>query len=235
MILETNDLLKFCNDSEKNKILTEVIENYHKEVLKEIPNYDLFSGFQSGKEFGDVAEAQIIDSFDDIEKFGDGTIYDANFKEDKSIRIEIKSAKMLRKTTESRSLKGRIMSITEENKHRTSAKFEQVKPYACDWFIFHMVFGDGDMAYAVPSFMISEKSGADNKEENKFLLSTQHRGNEREGQVSITKTFIESKMFMMDGYSFNNKNDNLSKYLEIVANRLKANGIDVPDKLLLKK
>lgn len=236
MILETNDLLKYyVDDIEKRKIIEESINNYHNEITKQIPNYDLFLNYLSGKEYGDWAENQIIKSLIDIKKHKDSTTYDADFKNDSGIKIEIKCTRMLLNKKGIRYI-DRIMSKDYEYKWRTSAKWEQIKPAYADWFILHMLYGDGDRAYLVPTSIISQTSGSENKEEGKFTLSIQHSKNKIEGQLSITKGFIEnSDIFLMNEYSFNNENDNLEKYIDIVVERLKQNNIDVPDKLLLKK
>lgn len=237
MFLNTNDLLKYYdNDIEKRKIIEESIDSYRQEIIKQIPNYDLFLNYLSGKEYGEWGENQIINSFNDIKKYKDTTEYDAEFINCIGPRIEIKCARMLFKTGNGLKYIDRIMPKNFEYKWKTSAKWEQVKPEYADWFVLHMLFGDGDCAYLFPSSLISKTSGSENKEEGKFTLSIQHSKNKIEGQLSITKKFIEnSDIFLMDGYSFNNENDNLEKYIKIVVERLKQNNIDVPDKLLLKK
>lgn len=235
MILETNDLLNFCNDAEKSKVLTEAITNYRKEVLNKIPNYDLFFEYQSGKEYGEWAEKQIIKSFNDIKKYEDTTEYDAEFINRTGPRIEIKCARMLFKNEKGLKYIDRIMPKDYEYKWRTGAKWEQVKPEYADWLILHMVFGDGDRAYLYPTFLLSKTTGAENKEEGKLSLSIQHSKNKIEGQISVTKNFIENgDIFLMDEYSFNNENDNLEKYINIVTERLKQKGIILPDNFLLK-
>ena len=236
MILETNDLLNSCDDVENKKVLTEAILNYRKEVLERIPNYDLFFEYQSGKEYGEYGEKKIINSFNDIKKHEDTTTYDADFINHIGPRIEIKCARMLFKNGKGLKYIDRIMPKDFEYKWRTGAKWEQVKPEYADWLILHMVFGDGDRAYLYPTFLLSKTTGAKNKEEGKLSLSIQQSKNKIEGQISITKKFIENgDIFLMDGYSFNNENDNLEKYINIVAERLKQQGIILPDNFLLKK
>jgi hypothetical protein len=70
-----------------------------------------------------------------------------------------------------------------------SPKLQQVKPHLYEKILVAAEFNTKTEWYVLNTSQISKKSGRENKENNKLTLTRQHKGNEREGQISFNSTF----------------------------------------------
>ena len=186
---------------------------YHDRCVSIFANYDLFE-LDTGKVYGDAMEARIIHSFPALTKWGGDTSFDAITKE--HIKVEIKSLRGVRKIEKDEDgneqfvpLVDRIFKKTQgilSSKFATSS-FQQTKPSCCDWFLYHIIYGDGDRLFMIPSSMISRHPGKGCKEKGKFLLSKQHRDHPDEGQVNLGDVKKYATYFEIDSYDHRMKYD----------------------------
>lgn len=183
---------------DEENILEKILNEHHSRMLVRYPFYDLFiTG--TGQSYGLDIQQKIIDSFIDLTKHEGSNDYDADCFDTKE-KIEIKSVKALKGDSESY-IGERIINCIDKNT-RCGGSFQQVKPLKCDWFILHILFGNYERLFLVPSNVISATPKKVNATPNKIPLSGQHKDHPTEGQINVTKKFFSlSKYFEIEGYS----------------------------------
>jgi len=178
--------------SEKDLALfKKIIGDHRRRMLLAFPNYDLFTT-GTGQSYGLKIERKIIDSFYDIAKNANGSDHDA--KSDSGERIEIKSIKAISGKS-SDYIGARILNLTPKTKLNIGGSFQQVKPTECEWFIFHILYGDAERLFLVPAKMFSATPKKENREKGKILLSGQHRGHQTEGQANVGQILSRASYF----------------------------------------
>lgn len=182
---------------DEENILEKILNEHHLRMLMRHPFYDLFTT-GTGQSYGLAIQKKIIDSFKDLTEHQGSSDYDADCF-DTNEKIEIKSVKAL--TNEKNAYIGeRIINYVDDNT-RCSGSFQQVKPTECDWFILHILFGNYERLFLVPSKVVSKHPKKDYAEPHKIPLSGQHRNHSSEGQINIKHIFNLSKYFEIKGYS----------------------------------
>lgn len=201
-----------------------IIDRHRKRMLSAFPNYDLFTT-GTGQSYGLKIEKRIIDSFRDISKNKNGSDHDA--KSDTGERIEIKSIKAI-KGESADYIGARIVNLTRETKLRIGGSFQQVKPTECEWFIFHILYGDAERLFLVPSKVFSTKPKKENREPGRILLSGQHRGHKTEGQANVGQILSRAPYFEIPGEYSSSKSKvySFAKLKNVIENRLAALGPD---------
>lgn len=180
-------------------IVEEALAAHEVRMSKHFPNYNLFTT-GTGQSYGLMMQRRIISSFCDLATHTGSSEYDAEWGQQ---RVEIKSIKC----TQGRStdyIGSRIVNMDAEIRDKSfgTGSFQQVKPKACDWFLFHILYGNAERLFVVPSCMFSQTPGRDNKEPGKLLLSIQHRDHQTEGQANMGTILDVSDIFeVAKGYS----------------------------------
>lgn len=226
MILDIDDIKEYIKDDQQKEIFDIIIENYLLIKREQYKNFDYYT-IPTGKVYGDIMEKEIINSFSNFEKYSSSNDYDATELVNDQ-KIEVKSTRMVYKGNNF--LANRIMDSNYEYPWRTTGKWEQVKTYKADWFFMHILFGDTERVYLIPSFCVSENAGAKNKEEGKLTLSGQHAGNSKEGQISITKKLYLDDTFLITDYDHKKINQDFNLYALKIINNLIEKGIEIPEK-----
>ncbi len=174
--------------------LIAIIDGHNSRMLDRFPNYNLFiTG--TGQSYGLKIQQRIIDSFSDLSKNMSGSDYDAISKLGE--KIEIKSLKAL-KGESTDYIGSRIVNLTPQTKLHIGGSFQQVKPSECDCFIFHILYGDAERLFLVPSKLFSTTPKMENREPGKILLSAQHRGHKTEGQANVGQILSRASYFEPD-------------------------------------
>lgn len=155
--------------------------------------YDFFS-IATGKKYGDAIETKIMKSFNGFVKPVNDTSFDAWTKDRE--KVEIKSLRACAKGRTHIFLKDEQVSPSRFS----TSSYQQTKPSCCDWFIFHILYGDGSRLFVIPSSMISKHPGEDRAEQGKIPLSKQHRDHDTEGQVNIGQVIKYAKYFEIENY-----------------------------------
>lgn len=194
------------------------IRNHRLRMLDKFPNYDLFiTG--TGQSYGLKIQDNIIDTFVDLTKHTGGSEYDADA--DSGEKIEIKSLKAVAgKSTDY--IGARILNIEQCSVRHPTGSFQQIKPNECDWFIFHILYGNAERLFLIPANMFSRTPKKENKESGKILLSGQHRLHKTEGQVNICQILRYEEYFeVCNNYSHRRINSNsFQKLRDEVTTRL---------------
>lgn len=186
------------------EITTSEISAHRTRVSKTYPNLSLFT-IPTGKVYGDVMQDLIIDSFIDMKKHTNDTRYDA---ECGNLKIEIKSLRAINgKENKDSYISTRIFNIKDNPKTSmfSTSSFQQSKPSYCDWFVFHILYGDSERIFLIPSNMVSPKSGKQNKEQGKLLLSKQHGTSNIEGQINLSEILKYEKLFEITNYKHSDR------------------------------
>lgn len=184
-------------------LFEKIVDGHRERMLSAFPNYDLFTT-GTGQSYGLKIEKRIIDSFRDISKNANGSDHDA--KSDSEERIEIKSIKAV-KGKSSDYIGARIVNLTPKTKLKIGGSFQQVKPTECEWFIFHILYGDAERLFLVPSKIFSTTPKKENREKGRILLSGQHRGHKTEGQANAGQILSRASYFEIPvKYSSSNPN-----------------------------
>lgn len=201
-----------------------IIDRHRERMLSAFPNYDLFTT-GTGQSYGLKIEKRIIDSFRDISKNTNGSDHDA--KSDAGERIEIKSIKAI-KGEPTDYIGARIVNLTPETKLRIGGSFQQVKPTECEWFIFHILYGDAERLFLVPAKVFSTTPKKENREPGRILLSGQHRGHKTEGQANVGQILSRASYFEIPGeYSSSKSNAySFTELKKVIVKRLDALGPD---------
>lgn len=173
-------------------IVESAISQHRDRMRTTFPNYDLFTT-GTGQSYGLMMEKRIIASFYDLKKHEGDSSYDAEFGNQ---RIEIKSLKCTHGDS-SQYIGQRIVNFEpgREGESFGTGSFQQVKPEVCDWFIFHVLYGNAERLFIVPSKMFSAHPGVDRKEPGKLLLSIQHRNHPSEGQANLSTILSAADFF----------------------------------------
>lgn len=162
--------------------------------------YEYFT-IATGKKFGDALEALIIKSFKGFKKPENDTSYDALTVNGE--KVEIKSLRACTKGQEHIFLLGDEVSPSRFS----TSSYQQTKPSCCDWFIYHILYGDGSRLFLIPSKMISKRPGEEYAEVGKIPLSIQHRNHDTEGQVNLGQVIKYEKYFEIDNYRLESQYD----------------------------
>lgn len=216
------EIRKESGVSEKEfTIIEKIFENHRKRMLIAFPNYDLFiTG--TGQSYGLKIEKRIIESFRDISKNTAGSDFDA--KSGFGEKIEIKSIKAT-KGDSNKYIGERILSLTPKTRLNIGGSFQQVKPTKCEWFIFHILYGDAERIFLVPSKMFSLTPKKENKEMGRLLLSGQHRDHKTEGQANVGQILTRASFFEPsitysstepDKYSFTQLKQEIERKLSVL-------------------
>ena len=155
--------------------------------------YDYFT-IATGKKYGDAIEDRIRASFRGFVKPENDTSFDAWTP--RREKVEIKSLRACTKGQSQIFLKGESISPSRFS----TSSYQQTKPTCCEWFIFHILFGDGSRLFVIPSCMISKHPGEDFAEVGKIPLSIQHRDHETEGQVNLGQVIKYARYFEIEGF-----------------------------------
>lgn len=209
-------------------IVIQAIQEHKKRMLKKFPNYDLFiTG--TGQSYGLKIQNEIIKSFTDLRKHEGGSEYDADVNSGE--RVEIKSLKAISGESSDHYIGDRILNFNPEQNHTLYGSFQQVKPTECDWFIFHILYGNAERLFLVPSNMFSKTPLKENKEPGKILLSGQHRSHKTEGQANVGQIMKYAEYFeVCKGYSHTcEKCNNFAELCMQVTDRLKKINWTLPD------
>ena len=136
----------------------------------------------NGKNFGDKIEDWLkSDVFSDLEE-KTSEEHDALFN---GKRIEIKVVRSARSPMGDGShLKTRALVYDNKKPFKGVGSFLQVKPTTFDYMIAVILYKDAMALYLIESDDISSKTGKENKELGKIMLSKQHRGHSTEGSIS---------------------------------------------------
>ena len=204
------------------QFLKRIFSAHENRMQEKFPNYKLFiTG--TGQSYGLKIQKIITESFNDLHNLGGNNSYDADCTTNDT-RIEIKSIKAL-KGKSSDYIGSRIINLNEST--HLSGSFQQVKPLTCDWFIFHILYGNSDCLFLVPSDIISNTPKLINGEHGKILLSGQHRDHKTEGQINIGQILSRANLFEIPGYNHNNKNAyNFGELQNIIYKRFNKNAND---------
>ena len=134
-----------------------------------------------------------------------------------SEKVEIKSLRACSKGQTEIFLKNDNVAAS---KFSTSS-YQQTKPTCCDWFVYHILYGDASRLFVIPSSMISSCPGEGNVEKGKIPLSIQHRNHKSEGQVNLGQVLKYANYFEIGDYDLESTYD-FSSFQEIVKKRLDA-------------
>ena len=194
-------LIEMVNEIEQNggytpsqmTLIREAVKGYISRCHNRFAYYDFFT-IATGKKYGDALEAKIIKSFRGFEKPMNDTSFDAWTKHKE--KVEIKSLRACTKGQEKIFLKGEEVSPSRFS----TSSYQQTKPSCCDWFIYHILYGDGSRLFVIPSSMISKHPGEDRAERGKIPLSIQHRNHDTEGQVNLGQVIKYASYFEIEGY-----------------------------------
>lgn len=213
MSINVSDLKKNSLTDEELKTLNSLLHKQNVALQNKCPTYEYYK-YSTGKSYGTIIEKDIITSIGDIHKHNNDTSYDAEGPNGE--RIEIKSLRAGDKGYNILYEKNDDI----KNEKITNRIFQQVKPKCADYFLFHVLYCDGSRLFLVPSRMISSNSGSENKEEGKFALGTQHRGNTSEGCIQLNTILSNANIFEIPDYELN-KSYNFNDMINNVEGNLK--------------
>ena len=210
------------------RIVEEALVAHEDRMCNHFPNYALFTT-GTGQSYGLMIQQRIIESFCDLVAHTGSSEYDAEWGQQ---RVEIKSIKCTQgKSTDY--IGSRIVNLDEDacKKAFGTGSFQQVKPKACDWFLFHILYGNAERLFVVPSCMFSQTPGRDNKEPGKLLLSIQHREHQKEGQANMGTILDVADIFEVEkGYtSAKSKHYCFATCVAKVVQRLNTVNWNLPD------
>lgn len=202
-------------------LIKRAINGFSDRCHKRYLYYDFFT-IATGKKYGDAIEGKIIKSFNGFVKPTNDTSFDAWTA--KREKVEIKSLRACTKGKTKIFLKEEVIS---PSKFSTSS-YQQTKPSCCDWFVYHILYGDGSRLFVIPSSMISGHPGEANAEPGKIPLSVQHRNHETEGQVNLGQVIKYAKYFEINDYNMESQYD-FSEFQEEIRDRLNAINWQLPE------
>lgn len=162
-------------------LFEQIIADHLQRMQKRFPNYALFTT-GTGQSYGLMMEKRIIASFSDLTPSRTES-YDACCG---NLRVEIKSIKCTKGDSKAY-IGSRIVNLEADTTAGTfgTGSFQQVKPAECNWFLFHLLYGNAERLFLIPSKMFSATPGKENQEPGKLLLSRQHRDHPTEGQANL--------------------------------------------------
>lgn len=199
--MTTDDLNAMMSEIEENGKLTseemsvvrKAVDGYLSRCHAKYLYYDYFT-IATGKKYGDAMESKIMNSFAGFVKPVNDTSYDALTRNGE--KVEIKSLRACTKGHTHIFLKSDAISASRFS----TSSYQQTKPSCCDWFVYHILYGDGSRLFVIPSSMISQHPGETNAEHGKIPLSVQHRNHETEGQVNLGQVLKYARYFEIEGY-----------------------------------
>jgi len=133
---------------EEISIVARLFEDFDKRVHQKYPNFDFFT-IATGKDYGDKIESYIKKSFN-LEDPENSSYDGIGIHNGKKCKIEIKSIRAVKKPVDGKFLVERIMTKSDKKGFSTSS-FQQSKPKCCDYFIFHILYGNSERLFVVPS------------------------------------------------------------------------------------
>lgn len=201
-------------------LIRDAIHGFVERRLGQYRYYEYFT-IATGKKFGDKLESLIINSFTGFTKPENDTSYDALTMLGE--KVEIKS---LRACTKGQKRIFLIGDAVSHSKFSTSS-YQQTKPSCCDWFIFHILYGDGSRLFVIPSRMISKHPGENHAEAGKIPLSVQHRDHDTEGQVNLGQVLKYGRYFEIENYDLEGKYD-FESFKDEIISRMRATGWTLP-------
>lgn len=223
--------LKSSNQCKPEEIecIEKIFEKFNNLLHQEYPNFDFFT-IATGKDYGDAIEKKIIESFGQGLTKSEDSSYDAiitsagSYKDKK---VEIKSIRAVKKPAEDKFLVERIMIDTDTKGFSTSS-FQQSKPSCCDYFIFHILYGNSERLFIVPSSMVSSRPGKQYAETGKIPLSVQHRNHTTEGQINLGQILKYAKIFEITTQTYTYRNQyNIDDFIQEVETKLASIGNDL--------
>lgn len=194
------------------QLINDALHGYLIRCHGRYPYYDFFT-IATGKKYGDAIEEKVISSFHGFRKPINDTSFDALTENDE--KIEIKSLRACTKGQKQIFLKNDRISPS----HFSTSSYQQTKPSCCDWFVFHILYGDGSRLFVIPSSMISKHPGENHTEAGKIPLSVQHRNHETEGQVNLGQVLKYACYFEIANYDLESRYD-FSSFQDEIRNRL---------------
>lgn len=224
-----NELKEMVNEIGKNggysirevNLIEDAIDGFLRRRYEKYPYYDYFM-LATGKEFGEAMEEVIIASFKGFVKPENDTSFDAWTSNRE--KVEIKSLRAC--TKGKKRIFHRDESVTA-SKFSTSS-YQQTKPMCCDWFVYHILYGDGSRLFVIPSKMISKHPGVENAEKGKIPLSVQHRGHKVEGQVNLGQVLKRACYFEIPDYELESRYD-FAKFQNEIKARMDKIGWKLPE------
>ena len=205
----------------ENALIRDAVLGFRRRCRARFRYYDYFA-IATGKEYGDAIEAKIIASFNGFSKPECDTSFDAWTA--KREKVEIKSIRACTKGQKRIFLKGEKVSASQFS---TSA-YQQAKPACCDWFVCHILYGDGSRLFVIPSRMVSGHPGAENAEKGKIPLSVQHRGHVVEGQVNLGQVLRYASYFEIPGYDLESRYE-FAEFQDEIRRRMEKIGWQLPE------
>ena len=205
----------------ENALIRDAVLGFRRRCCGKFRYYDYFA-IATGKEYGDAIEAKIIASFNGFSKPERDTSFDAWTPAHE--KVEIKSLRACTKGQKRIFLKDEKTSASQFS---TSA-YQQVKPACCDWFICHILYGDGSRLFVIPSRMVSGRPGMENAEKGKIPLSVQHRGHAAEGQVNLGQVLKYAPYFEIEGYELESRYE-FAKFQDEINARMEKIGWMLPE------
>lgn len=184
----------------ENALITDAVLGFLKR-RRGMFKYAEFFTIATGKKFGDAMEERIIASFKGFLKPENDTSFDAWTS--KHEKVEIKSLRACSKGQKQIFRKGEAVSPSRFS----TSSYQQTKPTCCEWFVYHILYGDGSRLFVIPSKMISRHPGTENAEKGKIPLSIQHRGHKEEGQVNLGQVLKFAEYFEIADYELESRYD----------------------------
>lgn len=205
----------------ENALIRDAVLGFHRRCCGKFKYYDYFA-IATGKGYGDAIEAKIISSFNGFSKPDGDTSFDAWTP--KREKVEIKS---LRACTKGQ----KRIFLTRENvpaSQFSTSSYQQAKPACCDWFVCHILYGDGSRLFVIPSRMVSGHPGVENAEKGKIPLSVQHRGHGVEGQINLGQVLKYAPYFEISGYELESRHE-FGEFQDEIRRRMEKIGWKLPE------
>lgn len=176
------------NVSKHFNIDLESLQSVYDNYIDHQKKYKYHDWFKNSTDFGDACVEPFLNKKLGMTK-ANSTEFDSYFHiKDKIIKIEIKAFRCTKKKTKTNcSLFDRAMTLEEWKNEKASCKnsgsFQQIKPRLFDFLLGAAVSKDEIEIILVPSSLFCFKSNITSP----IVLSSQHRGNAEEGQISYKK------------------------------------------------
>jgi hypothetical protein len=176
------------NVSKHYNIDIDSLETLYQNYIDQQKKYSYHNWFNNSTDFGDTVVEPYLN-----EKLGmtrsNSNEFDSYFSiKDRKLKIEIKAFRCTKKKTNTNcSLFDRAMTLqewkNEKASYKNSGSFQQIKPRLFDFLLGAVVSKDDIEIILVPSSLFCFKSNITSP----IVLSSQHRGNAEEGQISYKK------------------------------------------------
>lgn len=187
LIASNNEVLQYIVNVNSGKeifnleTLNRIIENDKNNK----PFIKLFTS-KMGTNIGEEMELFIERFFSDFIRVK-GENFDGYIKDHNNIKFEIKSIRALNNKKEEDYINRSVESFDYKNNIQkiTNQTFQQIKPSEFNYLIGLVVFSDIIEIYLIKNTEINDTTK--NNDENKIILSPQHKGNLLEGSININK------------------------------------------------